>query len=253
MNPLLLCSFFAWLIAPVGLVAYHYGPGQDWEEEDQVAVVVAEAQEAVADGSALAAIERYREAIDELPAGHELESWQLRLEVTKLQLENEQLPEAHGDLKVLLDELLDARADFESGESEIEVPLSMVDEARRGLANAQYFMTYLMRLEGRDRTDWEPEIEASRQLYRLLAETASDPGEKLQLEKDLEAAIRLERAALEDLKGAAIPKPCKGCCSGNCNKPGKKKGRKPGKCASKSEKKRPGRGAGLGAPRGVGS
>lgn len=258
MNPLLICSFFAWLIAPVGLVAYHYGPGQDWQEEGQVAALVIQAEEAVADGQAQTAIERYREAIDKLPAGHETTAWRMRLEIAKTQLQNEELPEAHGDLKVLLDELLDARTKWDErdvnaeADDAVEVPEQLIDEARQGLASAQYYMTYLMRLEGRDRSDWEPEIEASRQLYRLLAETATDSGQKEQLGKDLEAAIRLQRADLDELKGSPIPKPCNGCCSCNNESKSKKKSRKKGKKPARA-KKPGGRKAGLGAKRGIGS
>ena len=62
-----------------------------------------------------------------------------------------------------------------------------------------------MRLEGLTREQWEPEIEAARQNWRLLAETAVTAEEKSQHQKDLEAAIRLARLEIEDLQGLPLP------------------------------------------------
>lgn len=248
MNPLLACSFLAWLLAPVGLIAYHYGPGQDWQEEDGVAVIVADAEAAIADADVAVAIEKYREALDQMPAGHEADAWRLRLEICKAQIESQGLPDAHRELKVLLDEILES----DSGKSEPNASKqreALLDETRHGLATSQFYMAYLMRLEGRDRADWEPELDNARQLLRLLAETATDESEAQSFSQDLEAVIRLQRADLADLQGQPIPKACSGCCS--CDKPGKKKpGRKP--CKSQKEKK-DSRGAGLGTTSGVGS
>ena len=39
-------------------------------------------------------------------------------------------------------------------------------------------ITWLMRLEGHSREEWEPEIEAARQTYRLLAERADASGDQ---------------------------------------------------------------------------
>ena len=54
---------------------------------------------------------------------------------------------------------------------------SLLDRIRgfgSALASAKYYLTWLMRLEGKTRAEWEPEIDGSRQLYRLLAEKARD-------------------------------------------------------------------------------
>jgi hypothetical protein len=65
-----------------------------------------------------------------------------------------------------------------------------------------------MRLEGAPREEWEPEIEASRQNYKLLAEDPAARGDeklaKLSCE-NLESAIRLERMSLTDLQGLPLP------------------------------------------------
>ena len=109
-----------------------------------------------------------------------------------------QLPVAHQDLAGLVDELKDdARADPK-----------LLAEARSALANAQYYMTWLMRLEGLPREAWEPEIEAARQTYRLLAEQAASAGDEKAASRnrdDLESAIRLARLDLGELQGLPLP------------------------------------------------
>ena len=83
----------------------------------------------------------------------------------------------------------------------------LTEEVRSTLANSQYYMTWLMRLEGRSREEWEPEIEASRQNYRLLAEKSKTDGDTKfeRHQKDLESAIRLARLDLKDLQGLPLP------------------------------------------------
>src|SRR6266566_684070 len=81
-------------------------------------------------------------------------------------------------------------------------------EARSTLANSQYYMTWLMRLEGMSPNDWEPEIEAARQSYKLLAEDAQRRGDATAEKKrreDLESAIRLARMELGELQGLPLP------------------------------------------------
>jgi hypothetical protein len=102
-----------------------------------------------------------------------------------------------------------------------------------------------MRLEGEPREVWEPEIEASRQTYRLLAEqalAADDTAAAEGNQEDLEAAIRLARMDLSELQALALPSQCKGCCSGQCKCKGKGKGK------SKSQGEKDARGAGSGPP-----
>ncbi|HJZ60243.1 MAG TPA: hypothetical protein VKE74_35195, partial [Gemmataceae bacterium] len=93
---------------------------------------------------------------------------------------------------------------------------ALLAEARATLANSQYYVTWLMRLEGLGQEAWEPEIESGRQTYKLLAEEAQKRGDAAAAQKyreDLEATIRLARMDLGELQGLPIPKQCKGCCS----------------------------------------
>ena len=85
---------------------------------------------------------------------------------------------------------------------------TLLADARSTLANSQYYMTWLMRLEGLGREAWEPEVEAARQNYKLLAEEAEKRGDAAAAKKhreDLEASIRLARMDLSELQGLPLP------------------------------------------------
>lgn len=188
----------AWLVLPLGAWAYHEGPGQDRLKLDDVDAIVRDATAHVAAERWPEAVTAYESALATLPAERIDVARRLRLERAKAQMLAAQLPVARADLAQLVDDLL-AASDAEP---------ALLDEARAALANAQYYMTWLMRLEGMPRDKWEPEIEAARQTYRLLAERAAAGGDTAAVterKKDLESAIRLERMELKDLQGLPLP------------------------------------------------
>ena len=100
----------------------------------------------------------------------------------------------------------------------------VVERVQEKLADAKYYMTWRMRLEGLPQEEWEPEIESARQHFRLLAEKGSASNERYQ--EKLESSIRLARMDLTELQGQPLPGCCNGCCSGKCDKPGKKPSKK---------------------------
>lgn len=187
-----------WLLVPVIGLAWHMGPGQDQKALDEAAKHIRAAEAAAAIEDYTLAVDEYAAALKALPAGRTAEGRKLRLERAKAQMLARQLPQAHGDLKTLVDELAaDAAAD----------PMVLA-EARSTLANSQYYMTWLMRLEGLGPESWEPEIEAARQAYRLLAEDArkrGDEGAAKRHAEDLESTIRLARLDLGELQGLPLP------------------------------------------------
>lgn len=198
-----------WLLAPVAAAAYHYGPGQARVPIDRAAALAREGEElasaalALGDGEAAraewrAALDRFEQALQLLPADHAAAARRLRLEAAKAKTHVGGLLTAESELATLVDELV----------KEPEVEARLVDDARRALANAQYYATWLRRLEGKTRAEWEPAIENARQNYRLLAEQARAAGATAlaeQHERDLEAAIRLARMELEELQGLPLP------------------------------------------------
>jgi hypothetical protein len=210
----------AWVLLVPVAVAYHLGPGQAQKALDGTADKLAGADRLVAEEDYAAAVEAYDEALKLLPPDHKAAGRAIRVERAKAMMLAGKLPEGHADLAALVDDLQeDAAADPK-----------VLTEARAALANSQYYLTWLLRLEGMGQDVWEPEIEASRQTYKLLAEQAERQGDAAAARKykeDLESSVRLARMDLSDLQGLPLPCQCQGCCSGQCksrgNKPSKQK------------------------------
>src|SRR5690606_9946922 len=108
----------------------------------------------------------YDAALAALPAGERETAIRLRLERAKARMHVSRLPEAHDELRALADDVL-----LEPVDPELDA------DVRRTLAQARFFMTWLMRLEGAPREEWEPEIEAARQGLKALAEEARAAGD----------------------------------------------------------------------------
>jgi hypothetical protein len=224
-----------WLLVPVAFGAYHYGPGQERLRLDDAAAVLAEADRLAAAEDWQAAVAKYDAAQAMLPEGRIDDVRRIRLKRAKAQMFAHQLPEASAALQELVEQMQDDKT----------ASAQLRDEAREAQASAQYYITWLKRLEGLGEPEWEPDIESARQTYRLLAEKAESAGDHVAARRhseDLESAIRLARMDVGELQGLAIPTQCQGCKSGQCKKPG----RKPGK--SNSEQKKDARGASAGPP-----
>ncbi|MEM8709343.1 MAG: hypothetical protein AAGG01_00210 [Planctomycetota bacterium] len=196
-----------WLLLPVAAWAYHEGPGQERMKLEATDAELALAKAAAEDGDWKAAIEHYEAAAKELPALNTPErlaaSRRIRLSAAKAKLQNSQLVAARREIKDLVKEL----GEDPNAESD-ETTHALLNEAREAHANAQYYWTWLMRLEGAPRVEWEPEVEVARQTYRLLAEEAEARGEMKQSfshKEDLEAAVKLARLDLEELQGLPLP------------------------------------------------
>lgn len=184
-----------WLLLPVLVGAYHYGPGQDKMLLDTVDRNLKLADESVANGQWAQAVEAYTAALAVLPSDERLDASQrIRLALAKARMENKQLPAANSELASLVAELLESET----------TDKQLLAEARSALANSQYYMTWLMRLEGQPRDVWEPEVESARQNYRLLVEQ-SDASTAKKRREDLESAVRLARMDLSDLQGLPLP------------------------------------------------
>ena len=187
-----------WLIIPVAAGAYHFGPGQQRLLIDDAQTLIEQAQQDAANERWAAAETKYEQALELLPADRVQQQRRVRIERAKAQMMVKKLPLAHQDMKALVDEMQ---------EDENADP-GLLNESRRVLANSQYYITWLMRLEGLPRDIWDPEIEAARQNYRLLAEETRGSGDDEKAkghQEDLESAIRLARMDLSDLQGLPLP------------------------------------------------
>ncbi len=188
----------AWLFAGLGGVIFHFGPGQEKLEIDRVNQIMKNARVNVEENNFAEAIDMYDEVLAALPSEKKQASRGIVLEKAKAQMMGAKLPEARESLATLLD---DVRLDEESDPK-------FVSDVQSTLANSQYYMTWLMRLEGRPEEEWKPEIEAARQHYTQLTEQAEASGNKELLTRsseDLESTVRLGRMDLADLQALPLP------------------------------------------------
>jgi hypothetical protein len=200
----------SWWIAPIVVGAYHYGAGQERVTLDRAATRLASAEAAVRSAQAASsdpdaehaawtqAIAGFEEAIRLLPGDRAQEARRARLEAAKAKTHVSRLPEANSELELLVDELT----------NDATVDATLLADARSALASSQYYMTWLLRLEGAPRNEWEPKIEGARQNYRWLAENAAavkDAAALTEQKQNLESAVRLARMDLQELQGLPLP------------------------------------------------
>jgi predicted negative regulator of RcsB-dependent stress response len=207
-----------WCLAPLGLLAYHYGPGQQELQLDAAAASLGQAKAKAGNGSLKEAIAGYEETLAKLPKDRIDEARRIRLELAKTRMEAAELPKAREELAALAEELA----------QDPNAHAGLRDDTLATLATSRFYMTYLMKLEGLPDSEWEPEIEAARQERKLLVQRATEAGDEKGAAKhadDLESAIRLARMEPEELYGKAIPKQCN-CKSGKCNNPSPNPGKK---------------------------
>jgi len=202
-----------WLALPVAAYAYHMGPGQDHLRLDQAAALIASADAHAAEAVRLTATEgetaargewfdaeaEYAEALALLPGERVEDVRRIKLERAKAQMNISKLPDANASLAGLVTELLE----------DPSTDPALLADTQRTFATSQYYLTWLLRLEGAAREDWEPHIDSARQTFKLLAsqaEAAQPEGTGvLKAREDLESAIRLARMDLSELQGLPLP------------------------------------------------
>lgn len=214
---------YGWLLSPILLCAYHYGPGQAHLARHEAAQHLARATALEEKEDWAAARESYAAALAKMPATDKESRWQLRLAESKARMYAGELPEAMMDMETLL-----------AGMQKENAPHAQMDAVRANLATAGYYAGWLMRLEGAPTEEWTLEVENARQHFRLLAEQHLDaqPGGAKPYQENLEATIRLARMDLSELEGLPLPSFCQGCnnvsqkCrsqrASQCKKPGEK-------------------------------
>ncbi|MEM9941598.1 MAG: hypothetical protein AAF939_08405 [Planctomycetota bacterium] len=188
----------AWLFIGLGGVIFHFGPGQEKLEIDRINRVIQDARDSVQSGEFTDAVTHYDEVLGSLSAEQVVETRQVMLEKAKAQMMAANLPEARQSLESLLTEVREDEKSDPRFEAEVQSTL----------ANSQYYMTWLMRLEGLPEEEWMPEIEAARQHYTQLTKTADQIGDKSLKERsseDLESSIRLARMDLNELQALPLP------------------------------------------------
>ena len=154
-----------WIALPVLGAVYHLAAGEQHRRMDAIGDHLRSARSlSLTSEWSTAAIE-FEKALEDIPDDADNLRRSVRLELAQAKLNGTRLPEAHEELKKMLDELTSADA-TDVGDIAFE------NRVRETLASSQYYMTWLMRLEGLSKAEWGPEIESARQNYRLLAERA---------------------------------------------------------------------------------
>jgi len=223
--------FALWLLVPVAVLAYHFGPGQARLGAERAAKAIAEARAMEAAEQWPEAVQAWADALAATPGDKTFARFQLRLAHANARIYVGELPEAMEDMEQLLTETQTAKAD---GKFEREV--------RSSLGSARYYAAWLMRLEGAATDEWLVQAESARQHFRLLAEETKNTPQAKDFEKNLEATVRLEQMDLSELQSLPLPKKCSGC-KNVCQKC---RGQSQSKCENPGEKeKKDARGAGF--------
>jgi hypothetical protein len=213
--------FALWLLVPVAMLAYHFGPGQTRLDQERAVKKIAEARAFEALEQWAEATQAWVDALAATPADKTTQRIQLRLAHANARTYAGELPEAMEDMEKLLGEVQSAR-----------VCAALQREVRGALAASRYYTAWLMRLEGAEKDEWLAQAESARQHYRLLAEETKGTTAAVDFEKNLESAIRLERMDLSELQSLPLPKKCSGCknvcqkCRGQCQSQGEQPGEK---------------------------
>ena len=208
---------FLWVLAPVALLAYHYGPGQAGLAREEAKASIQAAMDFKAKEQWPQAIDAYNEALAALPQNETAKRHQLQLARANARIYVGELPEAMLEMEHLLDETV------KGSDNDLQ------NKVRSSLARAQYYTGWLMRLELAEKKEWMEPLEKARQNFRLLAEQTDKTNAKASEDhqKNLEAVVRLARMDLSEVQALPLPKKCQGCknvCS-KCR--GQKKSNKP--------------------------
>ncbi len=186
-----------WLLVPVALVSYHFGPGQEalaWREAD---VHRDAAQELERAGHWEQAIDEYQQALNSLPPLKEETSSaavardQLRLAQIRNRFQLGKLEETVSTLRAFADEI-------EATHGAESVPAL---EARELLGRVHFQAMVALRLESAEEAVWKQQWELARQNYRFLAEHSA-PSRNAVDRKNLEVVIKSA-----DLPVEAFPPP----------------------------------------------
>lgn len=174
-----------WLLVPVGLVSYHFGPGQRELAWREAAALRAEAEKHERNQHWEQAIAAFGQAVSAVPAtsdeasGATLARDQLRLAQLK----------AAFQLGKLDDTLTDTRQFIEHVEATHGPQSQLAFDARDFLGRVHYQAMIALRLESAEKEVWMKQWELSRQNFRFLAEHSG--ADRNQLDRqNLEVVIK---------------------------------------------------------------
>jgi hypothetical protein len=186
-----------WLLLPLPLVVWHYGPGQRWLAQDRAAMLVRRGQQAEGKRDWAGAEALYRDAVSKIGNSDPAVRTRLDLGLVRCRYRQGGAVEAVDEVDRILG---DARF--------AGLPAPLQREARELAGRIHYYAAWVMRLEGAQRDLWMEEADLARQNYRLLTESSMDAGlaqyGSVQ-QTNLESAVRLQRMSLTELMGRRLP------------------------------------------------
>ena len=191
-----------WLILPLPLIVWHYGPGQQWLARDRADTLIRKAREAEANANWAEAQHLFQAAAAQI--GNRDPQTRLRLDIALVRMRYRQgaaLDAIDGAARILTNPTLETQ------------PAALQQEARELAGRIHYYAAWIMRLEGAQRDLWLEEAERARQNYRLLTESAlatQAVEQSARHQTNLESAVRLQRMSLIELMARPLPEEARG-------------------------------------------
>jgi hypothetical protein len=174
-----------WLLIPVGLLSYHYGPGRQALAWQEAAAIRAQATAAEKEGHWEQAVTNYGQALGAVPTSEVDDSDEA--------LARDQLRLAQIRSKFQLGDLAETISDLEQFVKQVETTHGLESpvtfDARDMLGRVHYQAMVALRLESAEKQVWMRHWELSRQSFRFLAEH-SPPSRNLSDRKNLEVVIK---------------------------------------------------------------
>lgn len=186
-----------WLLAPLPVVVWHYGAGQQWLARDRAHALLKQAQAAEAEKKWGDAEALYKEAGDELRQAPPDLKMQIEIALARTQYRQGGAVNSID----LIDRVI-------SDKNFTSRPQALQTEARELAGRIHYYAGWVMRLEGAQRDLWLEEAELARQNFRMLAEQTRDAGQtnySFLQQTNLELAVRLQRLSLTELMAKPLP------------------------------------------------
>lgn len=186
-----------WLLLPLPVVVWHFGPGQKWLARDRANTLIHQAEAAEARHDWATAEGFYREAAGLI--GSQTPAARLQLDIALVRMRYRQgaaVDAIDGADRILADGTFASQ------------PAALQREARELAGRIHYYAGWVMRLEGAQRALWMEEAELARQNYRLLTESSLSAGRRNDAqvqETNLESAVRLQRMSLTELMARPLP------------------------------------------------
>ncbi len=186
-----------WLLVPLPVVVWHYGPGQKWLARDQAHSLIRRGWEAESERDWAKAENFFREASGLIGNTDRRVKAQLDLALVRARYRQGGAVDAIDGIDRLL-----------TDPGFAAVPADLQREVRELAGRIHYHAAWVMRLEGAQRDLWMEEAELARQNFRLLTEKSLAAGQAAYSQAqqtNLETAVRLQRMSLTELMGRPLP------------------------------------------------